>query len=304
MKKKISLIAVLTIIVLMSTACGDKSEKTSNTNELKDDEIITTYAYPNIDGIDVSSLQEVTLDALDITNEKGISGDVYEYKMAFFGEVNNVKVNYTTYAFESLGKEIESYDHLEDTVLVIKSNELLSYSGFFVSFEDGRGTSNRFFYGDEIVATNEKVELVSGFTALEKTPSSYTAFDLSEIIACVGMTTDEFESSSLMQYADKEMQPGMDYEYYDYQLNDYINGYELNFQASEQDKIISICNIYKDQETYNSLTNEEKFSFQGIDFDMSVIRARYNLVEPDSSINVTLWGETDEDEVSTLSLYK
>ncbi|MBP1925195.1 uncharacterized protein YcfL [Sedimentibacter acidaminivorans] len=332
MKKIISVLVLLTLVL---TACsGNETSKTEKelkseikaemeaetnlkeeqieeikeeispeeeTVEFTDDEIITTYAYPNIDEVDVSSLKEVVCDALEVTSGNGTS---YEYKMAFFGEVNNVKINYSSYAYESFGLEIESYDHLKDTLLIIKTNELVDYAGFFVSFQDGRGTDNRFFFGDEMVATNEKKELVSGFTALEKTPSPYSPYGISDITMYMGMTIDEFETSNIMQHAEKQIGDGMDYMFYQYTLNNYVKGVQIQFEASEEDNIIDICYIRKEQETYENLSDEEKYNFQGIDFDMSVARAKYNLDNQDSSIEISIWGETPDSLVSELLLSK
>lgn len=295
---------LITAVSFTALKIEAEAAERDETTEPTDDEVITTYAYQNIDGIDVSSLQEVEFNALDATSGYGTSGDTCEYKAAFFGKVNNVQINYSTYTYEDSGKEIAHYDHLENTLLTIKSNEFIDSNGLFVWFEDGRGTRNMFLYGDEMVATNgKKVELVSGFTALEKTPSSYTAYDMSDIMDCFGMTTDEFEGTSLMQNADKEIMPGMDYEYYEYTLKDYIKGYEIHYQASEDDHIVR-CIVYKNEETYDQLSDEEKYSFQGMDFDMSVIRARHNLVEPDSSIELSIWGDTEEGPVSSLTFSK
>ncbi len=312
MKKIICYIMVLSI-VLGFAGCGAKEtvkpetaevQKEVEMIEIKDDEIITTYAYRNLDGVDVSSLGEVVINAEEITKGDETTGDIFEYKAAFFGEVKNVKINYSGYTYEYRGEEIGSYDSLKDTLLIIKSNKLDDYAGFFVWFEDGRGIENRFIVGDGIVGEGNKIELKSGFTALEKTPSPYTAYDMSDVVNCIGMTTDEFDSSAMMQYAEKEMVDGMDDQFYSYNMNDFIKGLKIEYNASKTDNTITTCYIRTDQETYENLSDEEKYSFLGMDFDMSVVRAKYNMVKPDLLTGSDVWGQTPDSAIDTIVLYK
>lgn len=277
---------------------------------LEDDEIITTYAYPVIDDVDVTNLEEVLFDAVEAVEDIGVdcdgnTGNIQEYKLAFFGEVNDVKINYSSYVYADFGIEIGSYSSLKDCVLTLKTNELDDFSGFFVDFKDGRGTGYNFIVSDEeMVADHEKIELVSGFTASEKTSSLYSPYDMSNMIDSLGMTTDAFENSSMMQYAEKEYSDGMDYGYYVYTINDFIKGVQIQFQANDFDNIISQCYISVNEETYRSLSDAEKFSFEGIDFDMSIIRGQYNLVESDLLSDISIWGDGPDSLVDTIVLYK
>jgi hypothetical protein len=50
------------------------------------------------------------------------------------------------------------------------------------------------------------------------------------------------------------------------------------------------------------MLDEEKYNFLGMDFDMSVVRANYNMVNPDDSIEVSVWGETPDSICSSLVL--
>jgi len=266
----------------------DNSENTAeeDVNGTEGDEIVTTYAYGDIDGIDVSGLNEVVFDASDI-GDKSDDGELVDYKIAFFGNVYNVRINSSDYIYEDYGVEVASYENLKDTLLTIKAYDFLN-NGFFVFFEDGRGIEHRYIISDEYASEKGKVELVSGFTALEKTPSSYSEFDMSDIINSLGMTTDEFENSPLMEYAKKEERDGMDDIFYSYIIEDLIKGVRIEFSTSESEKIIQTCSINKDDESYNSLSNDEKYSFLGVDFDMTFVRAQKNM-KNDSALNVNLW---------------
>lgn len=273
---------------------GDNSENIDedDSNGIESDEIITTYAYGDIEGIDVSGLNEVVFDASDI----GDGGELVDHKIAFFGNVYNVRINSSDYIYEDSGVEIASYENLKDTLLTIKAHDFLN-NGFFVFFEDGRGIEHRYIISDEYASEKGKVELVSGFTALEKTPSSYSEFDMSDIINSLGMTIDEFENTPLMEYAKKQELDGMDDIFYSYTIEDLIKGVRIEFSTPESEKIIQTCFINKDDESYNLLTEQERYSFLGVDFDMTLVRAKRNL-KNDPSLNVGLWENEPGESIS------
>jgi hypothetical protein len=293
-------------------AAKDEAELTEEDNDeekeeivaLKDDEIITTFAYKNLDGVDVSNLEEVVINAKDATENNSeyykVTGDDYEYKVAIFGEVHNVKINYSSYIYEDYGVEMATYDNLKDTVLIIKSSQMNDFDGFFVSFEDGRGMSGRFILNDSYIHDEEPIELVSGFTAIEKTPSSYEAYDMADIIHSLGMTVDEFDNSEMMQYAEKTFECGMDDDYILYTMNQLAEGVTIRIYT--QNNILAHCYIDKVEQDYDNMLDEEKYNFLGMDFDMSVVRANYNMVNPDDSIEVSVWGETPDSICSSLVL--
>jgi hypothetical protein len=300
----------------METETGSKEEikvevdaelaaENEEKRELKDDKIITTYAYKNLDGIDISTLQEVVINGkeatLDNREHDKLTGDDHEYKVAFFGEVKNVKINYSSYIYEYGGVEIGSYGSLKDTLLTIKSNKMSPVTGFIVSFEDKRGIGGSFIVNDDYEYNEDPIELKSGFTALEKTPSSYAAYDMSGLINCMGMTIDEFDSSDMMQHAQKRLEPGLYEEYYVYYINNLIKGFNITIET--QDNILSSCYIRKDPEIYKNLSDKEKYNLLGIDFDMSVVRATYNLIKPDSLGKIDVWSDTSDDICDTLALY-
>lgn len=272
---------------------------------IEGDEIITTYAYKNLDGLDVSNLEEVVINAKDATvgNPENyiITSDDYEYKVAIFGEVTNVRVNYSSYIYDDYGVEIVVYDYLKDTVLIIKSNQMDGLDGFFVSFTDGRGTGGGFILNDDYMPDVDPIELKSGFTAIEKTPSSYVDYDMTDLINSIDMKVDEFDNSEMMQYAEKRLESGMDEDYYTYYMNDIIEGFDVRFETS--DNILSHCYIVKTEQVYEDMPDEEKYNFMGIDFDMTVVRGEYNMVISDS-IRLLVGGSTPDSLISSLVIYK
>lgn len=322
--KKIFCYILVLLMILCFIGCGEK-ENVKTEEELKaeiraemeaeeaatkpeeekikeDDEIVTTYVLSNLEGIDVSELKEVIIDAEDITKESEPTSDMVEYKIAFFGESKNVKINYSSYAYESEGKEIASYDSLKDTLLIIKSHKLEHYQAFIAMLEDGRGMGSSITVGDSMVASGDKVELKSGFATQEKMPSPYAAYDMSDIVNSIGMTTDEFENSDMMLYAEKEMMDGMDDMFYNYSVNNLIKGVKIEFTASETEKIIKTCYLRTDKEIYKNLLKEEKYSFLGMDFDMSVVRATYNRDKSDTLPEIDAYGAETDSIIDTIVL--
>ncbi len=224
--------------------------------------------------------------------------------MAFFGEVKNIRINYSSYLYEDTGVEIGRYDSLKDAVLTIKSSELVNYSGFFVHFEDGRGAKHIFLIGDEMVENREVVELISGLSALEKTPSPYTAYDISLLSNYIGMTPEEFDASIMMEHAEKEVLEGMYDQYIIYTLDDFINGIQIIYSAPSTNNIITECRIIIIREIYDTLPMEEKFSFLGVDFDMTEVVANYHVASLDSLSIVYAWGGTPDSIIREIDLSK
>ncbi|MCG8485101.1 MAG: hypothetical protein MJA31_17445 [Clostridia bacterium] len=279
---------------------SDSQEKSTNgSDSYEDDEIVVTYAYGNCDDIDVSGLESVTFNARNLqekVDDAGGVGGETEYQLAFFGEVNDVRISFSDYTFGGPGVEIGRYDRLSNTVLNIQGHEYLNGAGLFIIFKDGRGTENYYILGDELCESVGKVELISGYTALEKTPSSYEAYDLSELTKCIGMKTDEFESSDLMPYAEKMKANGLDNDYYEYTMKDLIKGYEVILRAPDYDYIIDECRISKNDEAYESLSSAEIYSFFGMDFEMSVIRARHQMDTQGAFLGTDVRGTDDLDD--------
>lgn len=297
MKKNVCLMMVLMMIISF-TACGP-NEAVETPREIAGDEIITTYAYADLTEVDVEGLDEVKVDALDITKVDESTDETIVYQVAFFGEVKNVKVNYSDYVYESLGMEIDNYDSLKDTILTIESNKLDDFTGFFIFFDDGRGLGHSFILGDEMVMDINKIELVSGFTAEEKTPSEYEAYDMTEIIEAVGMSVNQFENSDIMQYSEKMILPGMDDDYYSFTVTGLIKGIVIEYTGEVADETLTSCFIRTD-ESYDSLSNDEKYSFMGVDFEMTEIRAMYNEIKPEGLKDLYQWNDAEKNVIDTI----
>jgi uncharacterized protein YcfL len=270
-------------------------EETAVTYE--DDEFVISYARPNLEGVDQSKFDQVTVDARDVSKSAQMDGNTYTYQMAFEGPVDDVEIYYTRYAYEDAGLEVKTFDHLEDTIITIESNKLMDFTGYFVHFKDGRGSGGRFYFGDDMVQENVTVELKWGFTGEEKTPSPYEAYDLSMFSEIIGMTTADFEASSWMDDCESFKGDGMDYGFTEYVMGRKIDGLELRFFASEEDNIISSCHIMKN-DAYLSAGEDQKFSYAGVDFDMTPARAFKQL--KDSQLNIGFYGE---DESSIIEMY-
>ncbi len=257
-----------------------------------DDEMITTYAYLNNDSIDVSSLRKIKINLLKEIDAI-INADYKEYekemtwKIDFFGTVKNVVISQSAH-YSTGAIKLKEYDVLTDTELSITAREMGDgYAVFCVRFEDEQGAINEFtswMSGRDI----KEVELHSGFTREEKTPTIYYDFDLSPYLGCIGMSQKEFLNSDIGQKSTKEsLMGGDDYDYVveiakGIQLTyhpDKEEVAEYEYRVKENADIMSI-NIALERNDeggnidYNTIPKNERISMFGVDFSMTGVRAK------------------------------
>lgn len=107
--------------------------------------------------------------------------------------------------------------------------------------------------------------------------SSYSAYDMTMFNEILGMTVKEFENSQWIEACETfEPEDG----YKGYRMVSKIKGFDLYFYPSIDGLVIGKCEMVK-TDVYNTLTVDEKFSFYGINFDMTEEEA-LNHMEPNN----------------------
>ncbi len=269
-----------------------------------DDEMITTYAYLNNDSIDVSSLKKEEINLLEEIDAV-VNTEYQEYKkemvwkIAFFGTVKNVEI-YQSPHYSVGPTKLYKYDVLTDTELSIIAREMGDEDAvFFVSFEDERGTLNKFtswMAGRDI----KKVELNSGFTKEEKTPTLYNDFDISPYLGCIGMNEKEFLNSEIGKKCTKQEL----FSEYDYVIEiadgieliyhpdkEEVGEYEYKVKDNAEIMRISISRSVNDKGQvidYETIPQNQRISIFGVDFTMTGVRAKKHFSETLDDYDISL----------------
>lgn len=244
----------------------------------------TNIAIKNYEGKNSERLSKVVAD----TNDKyvDIKGKVKD-TLAIFGEVTNVKVEYIRLYTEGNQHLLDEFDSLKDTELTIPRDNN-DFDLITVSFYD-KGLRKHIFAfssnnGNDFIYCDAKDEQRLSASIEEKYKEATSYKDKSDLVRnSLGISTKEFLASNNFNNIKEEIDEYSGDEFY--RVEDEPFGYKFVFKQFNN-KIHSIY-IFPN-ENYKSMKEDAKFSFFGVDFDMSIYQARYNLDKSNDNISIEL----------------
>ncbi|WHH60965.1 cell envelope integrity protein TolA [Petroclostridium sp. X23] len=264
---------------------GEKSDQ-----ESKEEKAVgpVNTAIKNYHGEGMERLSKVTAEyKYDNPNNRE---DVLE-TLAIFGEVTNVRIGYIRLGTEGNYTLLQEFDALKDTELTIprsKSNEDM----ITVAFYD-KGLKEHIFAftveKDHYLSdkTPDKQELAASLEEKYKAATAYQ--DKSDLVLqFIGLSEKEFESSSIFNKFTEQIDDFDDSKYY--QVENEPLGYSFILtKGYDNPNDVSIHKIHiTPNEDYSAIKEDAKCSFFGVDFDMAIYQARYNLKTPKDNIFIEL----------------
>lgn len=271
----------------------EAEEKKKEEEKAKEEKVIgpVNMAIKNYNG---EGLERLAKRDVDLKGKYKLSGKEVSETLAIFGEVTNVKIGYIKLFTEGNYALMEKFDSLKDTELTIKrgsgDDALIT-----VSFYDGglREHTLGFTSSDidlSFMKVEDKAELTAGLDDKYKAPTAYK--DKSDLILkSLGLSQKEFESSSTFNNIKEEVDDFDGSKYYQVE-NDPL-GYNFILRKEHGSNIIYEVYITTN-EGYDTIKDDVKCSFFGVDFDMSIYQARYNVINPKDNISVELVEHYDE----------
>lgn len=265
----------------------EAEEKKKEEEKAKEEKVIgpVNMAIKNYSG---EGLERLTKRGVDLKGKYNLSGKEVIETLAIFGEVTDVKIGYIQLFTEANYALMENYDSLKDTELTIKrgsSDDAL----ITVSFYDGGLKEHTFgFTSSDIdlsfMKVEDKGELAASLDEKHKAPTAYK--DKSDLVLkSLGLSQKEFESSSTFNNIREEVDDFDGSKYYQVE-NDPL-GYNIVLRKEQGSNTVYEVYITAN-EGYDAIKDDVKCSFFGVDFDMSIYQARYNMVNPKENVSVEL----------------
>lgn len=271
----------------------EAEEKKKEEEKIKEEKIIgpVNMAIKNYDG---EGLERLSKKEVECKAKYSLDGKTVNETLAIFGEVTNVKIGYIRLFTEGNYGLIEKYDSLKDTQLTIKrgSNpeDLIAvsfYDGGFrehtVAFTSCNGELG--FLGAE-----DKAQLV---TNLEEEYSAKTSYKDSSNLILKALAAEKFASSNIFNNVEEKIDEFDGGKYYSVENEplgyniDLYKGYYSDGDLVKEGSNVSEIYI-RLNEGYGAIKDDVKSSFFGVDFDMHLYQARYNLSIPGDNISIEL----------------
>lgn len=321
MRKIVALVLTL-MFVLAVVGCTQQTTSQKTEEELKAEiraemeaeQKLKEVAGPaniailNYDGEGLERLEQIEIDCNDNAFNHHFKIGATD-RIALFGEVKDVKIGFAQWFTEGNYMPIKEFESLKDTELVIHRSAAAEEM-FIVSFFDGGMREHTYhLMTDECFVSEDPDEqqLVAKIEEKDKLPSSYD--DAAELfIDYIGMTEDEFNNSN--HFANVEIEYGaMEGEPYFHIENEPL-GYHVTLSVSPYGEPVIDSIRIEPNDAYTNIKDSAKKSFFGVDFDMSIYGARYNLNNTRDDIQVSFDEKYDEsmddytDTLGSINIFK
>lgn len=260
----------------------------------------TNLSILNYKGKGLEKLEKIDVDCKaiveKISDDKSFRlwGDDTTDTIAIFGQVYDFEIGYSRWYTDGNYMKLKNFGTVKDTEIAIHRGSAPE-DMILVSFTDGGMRKHVYHLMTDEYFTSEdpdEQELIEELSESEKAPSSYKVFDIDLVTQYIGMTEDSFISNNNFENVEKEYD---DYSGCTYlKIKDDPIGYNLTFTVSpHNDQVIKNITIMT-SDSYNNMENSKKVSIFGVDFDMSIYRARYNAHNSNSDISIEFGRKYDE----------
>lgn len=258
------------------------------------------FSILNYEGKGLEKLEKIEVDCKaiveEISNDKSFRlwGDDTSDTIAIFGEVHNFEIGYAKWRTEYNYRPLKNLGAIKNSQITIHRGSSPD-DMILVTFTDGGMRKHTYhLMTDENFVSKypDKQELVTDVSEKEKKPSAYKPYDIDSIMKYMGMTEAEFMESNSFGDVEKEYDDYMGYTYLKI-LNEPA-GYNITFKVSPYNEQLIEDIIVEASDNYNNIEDDDKVSFFGVDFDMTIYGARYNLKNSDENISIEFGRKYDE----------
>lgn len=276
-----------------------KNEALKEEEKTKEEKVIgpVNMAIKNYVGEGLERLSKMEVDCKE---KYGLSGKEVRETLAIFGEVTNVKIGYIQLFTEGNYSLMEKFDSIKDTQLSIRrasiDDVLITVSFYDKGFREHTVAFTSSHDDLTFIKTEDKAELAVSLEEKYKAKTAYKdrsdlilkslaekKFLSSNIFNNIQEKVEEYDGSKFYQVDNEPL----GYSFYFYR-NTYVDGNAIKYSDD-------ISQIYiSPNEGYSSIKNDAKCSFFGIDFDMPIYQARYNMNGPKDSISIELVEDYEE----------
>jgi len=251
----------------------DNGEKSEESKEQEKAVGPTNIAIKNYEGKGLEKLAKIEADTN--VGPRGV-----QETLAIFGEVTNVKVEKINLNTEANQRLLDKFDSLKNVELAVPRdndrNKLIAVSFYDKGLRKHVFTFTSSDEKDYIYSDAEgKQKLVDSLDEKYKKSTSYEdQTDL--VLRYLGLTGQEFLASNNFNSIPKKLDMGFGEIFY--RVENEPLGNTIDYKIRMDDQIFGV--YITPSEQYNSIKDNAKSSFFGVDFDMPIYQARYNLDKP------------------------